>query len=66
LQKEDFPEGLWWIVEEIGSALTREDPVSNEGTVMATANQMSQEEAVAIAERISRLFDEISAAIHRD
>ena len=66
LRREDLPDGLWWIMQEISAQVTAKEAIANEGKVMATVNQMSDEDAVAIAHKIASLFDQVSAETHRD
>jgi hypothetical protein len=61
LKKEELPDEIRMDFEITAEQLTRGEPVGNEGRVMATVKQMSENEAVDIARRIVHMSDVVNA-----
>jgi hypothetical protein len=64
LRPDDLPDEIrmeWTVTVE---QLTHAESVGNEGTVMATVENMSDDDAVAIARKIVRMYDVIEARYH--
>ena len=63
LNEQDLPEDIRTDFRLMREQLTSRSPEGDEGSVMATVNKMSEEEATAIARKISRMHDTIAAAV---
>ena len=50
------------LFDEISSSLTTEEARGDEGNVRATTNKMSDDDAIAMAQKIVRLADEVIAS----
>lgn len=59
LRERDFPEDLQENYREIMDLLTKVKPKGDEGSVKATLNQMSEEDANVIAEKLAILCFEV-------
>jgi len=67
LRVDDFPEDLQGDYRDIMDLLTKAKPKGDEGSVKATLNQMTEEEANIIAEKLFNLcFQVIERGAKRD
>jgi len=57
---DDLPPDLLPSYEAINERMTRTPPQGDEGSIVASTRQMSDEEAVKVAERIVDLFNEVA------
>jgi hypothetical protein len=67
VREEDLPSGCLTDFRKLKEQMTRREPrFPGEGSVRATARQMSWQELHDAARRITRLFDSVCAAQHTE
>lgn len=62
LKPEELPEEIRYQFTELAKKLTAVEPNGNEGSVSATTNQMSTDEAIEIAQEIVSMADSVESS----
>ena len=63
LNEEDLPESIRLRFREFGETITAVEPAGEEGSVKATMNQMSDEDAAEMAREILMMADAVRTAL---
>ena len=62
LKPDELPEEIRYRLAELAKKLTAVEPNGNEGSVSATTNKMSMDEAVEIAQEIVTMADSVESS----
>jgi hypothetical protein len=66
LQPDELPDEIRMDFTIMVEQLTRIEPVGNEGRVMASVREMSEDDAVEIARKIVHMHDVVTAHYHSE
>ena len=66
LQPDELPDEIRMDFKIMVQQLTGAEPLGNEGSVKASVNQMSEDDAVSVAQKIVHMYDAIEARYHEE
>lgn len=64
LKSEDLPEAIRYRFTEMTKKLTSAEPIASEGSVSATTNQMTTDDAIEVATEILGMADAVESDLY--